>query len=107
MPRHLSTIRDLIDAQTNPRKCVIHRQSAFAGNFRKGLRVGGIRTGFVGCDGAGCRVEGDQRAGVGLDQRKPAGQRIARLREGIGAGEVQDNHHRFQMQRRDWPQVVR
>jgi hypothetical protein len=77
MPRHLPAIGHLIDAQTDPRKCVIDRQSAFAGNFGKGLRVRRVRAAFVGCDGAGCRVERNQRAGFGLNQRQPAGQRIS------------------------------
>jgi hypothetical protein len=77
MPRHLPAIGDLIDAQTDPRKSVIEGQAAFAGNFRKGLRVGRVRAAFVGRDGAGCRVERNQRAGFGLDQRQPAGQRIS------------------------------
>jgi hypothetical protein len=77
MPRHLTAIRDLIDSQTDPRKCVIDRQSAFAGNLRKGLRVGRVRAAFVGCDGAGRRVERNQCAGLGLDQREPARQRVS------------------------------
>jgi hypothetical protein len=107
MPRHLAAIGDLIDAQADPRKCVIDRQSAFAGNFRKGLRVGRVRAAFIGCDGARCCVERNQRAGFGLDQRQPACQWIPRSGEGIRAGQVLDDHDRLQMQRRERPQVVR
>jgi hypothetical protein len=77
MPWHLPAIGDLVDTQADPRKSVIEGHVAFARNFRKGLRVGRVRAAFVGRDGAGCRVERNQRAGFGLDQRQPAGQRIS------------------------------
>jgi PAS domain-containing protein len=106
MPRHLPATGDLIDPQADPRKCVIDRQSAFTRNFRKGLRVGRVRAALIRCDGAGCCVERNQRAGFGFHQRQPAGQRISGPGEGIRAGEIQDDHHRLQMQRGERPHVV-
>ena len=106
MPGHLPPIGDLVDAQSHSRKHVIDRQSAFTGNFRQRLSVGRVRPGFVRCDRSGSRIERNQRAGFGIDQCQPAGQRISRPREGIRASQVQNDHGRLQMQCGERPYVV-
>ena len=81
-------------------------QAAVANHFGQRLRVRPIGAVAVGCDGAGRGVERDQRAGLGVDQRKPARERRAGLGEWIGAAGIEHNDVRLEIHRRERPRVV-
>jgi len=106
VPGHLGAFGDVVDAQPHALEYLRQRQAAFPHHLGQRLRVGSVRTLTFGRDGPGRRVEGDQHAGIRLDQRQTAGERRARLRERIGARRIDDHDARFELQRRQWSRVV-
>jgi hypothetical protein len=103
----LSALGHIVDAQTDAIEHFRQRQPAGADHFRKRLRISAVRRRAFPRDGARCRVEGDQHPCVRLDQRQPAGERLAFLGKRIGARRVEHDNVGFERQRRQLAHVVR
>ena len=107
IPRHLRALRRLVDAQPDAAEKILRLQPAFAHHLGERPGIGRIRPGLVGRHGAWRRVEGDQHALLGLDERQPAGKRGAGLGERIGPRDIEDHHGRLQFQRGERHGVIR
>jgi hypothetical protein len=106
LPRDLCAFRHLVDAQAHSVEHVLGRQTAVANHFRERLCVGAIRSVAVGRDRTRRGVERVQHAGLGIDQRKAAGERLAGLHERISAAGIENHHAGLELERGKRARVV-
>jgi hypothetical protein len=106
IPRNQCALGGFIDPEPKATEQIFHRQAAFAHHFGECLGIGRIGAGLIGRHGARGRVERDQHARIGLDQRQPSGQRRAGLGERIGPRHVEDHHAGLELQRRQRHRIV-
>ncbi len=92
LPRNFGALGRFVDAQANAVEHVLGRQAPFTNHFREGLSVGAVWAITIRRNGPGRGVERVQHAGLGIDQRKAPGKRLAGLHEWIGAASVQHHH---------------
>jgi hypothetical protein len=81
VPGHLSTLREIADAQPQARKQIVEAEPSGRNHFRERRGKGAVRTLLIGRDGAGRGVEGDRHRRHRIDQRQAARQWL------IAAGE--------------------
>ena len=83
VPGHGNAPGCFIDAQPGAGKHIVQRQAGLAQHFGQCLGIKAVGTGTFRGNRAGGRVEGDQRARIGIDQGKAARQRRAGAHKSI------------------------
>ena len=91
VPRDLSALCRLVDAETNAGKQIFRSNAPFSHHLGQSLGVGRIRPCFIRCYCARRSIEGDQHALLGFNERQATCERRARFSEGIAPRHI-ENH---------------
>ena len=106
MPRHLSALGHVVDAQANAVEHLGQRQPPVPHHFCQRLSIRPIRTRSFSGYSPRRGVVGDEQTRLWLDQRQAAGERRARPRKRVWPRRIENGDGCLQLQRCQRPQIV-
>jgi len=106
LPGYLGPVSHLIDTQAHAIEHIADRQPPFAHHLGERLGIGTVGPLPFRGDRSRRRIEGDNHAGIRLNQRQSARKRCTGACERTGACDVEDNNCGLQIERSQRPHVI-